>query len=91
MSWKLCFSFFFNPKWETRVVPEEASCYMFEPEEYLGQNLTKIDWNYDLPVVSCVNEYLGEKLGVQDRFEGREEVTFVCSVYYKQQKPPQSL
>lgn len=53
---------------------------MFEPEEYLGQNLTKIDWNYDLPVVSCVNEHLGEKLGVQDRFEGREEVTFVCSV-----------
>ncbi|KAK8800946.1 hypothetical protein WA588_001774 [Blastocystis sp. NMH] len=91
VSWKLCFSFFFNPKWETRVVPEEASCYMFEPEEYLGQNLTKIDWNYDLPVVSCVNEHLGEKLGVQDRFEGREEVTFVCSVYYKQQKPPQSL
>ena len=59
------------------MVPEEASCYVFEPEEYLGQSLTKVDWSYDLSVVSCVNEHLGEKLGVQDPFEGREEVTFV--------------
>ena len=73
IAWKLRFSFFFNPKWNSQEPPEKAACYVFDPEEYLSQNLTKVDWTYDLMVLSCLNERFGETLGVREEMEGREE------------------
>ena len=90
IAWKLRFSFFFNPKWNSQEPPEKAACYVFDPEEYLSQNLTKIDWTYDVMVLSCLNERFGETLGVREEMEGREENTVVLTVFNKHLSPPQS-
>ena len=63
---------------------------MFDPEEYLSQNLTKVDWTYDLMVLSCLNERFGETLGVREEMEGREENMTISIVSNKQSSPPQS-
>ena len=90
IAWKLRFSFFFNPKWNSQEPPEKAACYVFDPEEYLSQNLTKVDWTYDLMVLSCLNERFGETLGVREEMEGREENMTISIVSNKQSSPPQS-
>lgn len=90
IAWKLHFSFFFNPKWNSQEPPEKTVAYTFDPEEYLNQKLTKVDWTYDITVLSCLNERFGETLGVREEMEGREENMTISYVCNKQASPPQS-
>ena len=73
ISWKIRFSFSFSPDWSRRDTPETSACYVFNPDQYHDQKLTKVDWTYDLDVRGCVNERFGDVLKVRSEFDGKEE------------------
>ena len=35
---------------------------MFDPEQFLSQAMTKVDWSYEVKVRSCVNERFNDAL-----------------------------
>ncbi|KAK8813885.1 hypothetical protein WA556_000456, partial [Blastocystis sp. ATCC 50177/Nand II] len=58
IGWKLQFSFLFLKKREKEAKEE----YVFDPEQFLSQAMTKVDWSYEVKVRSCVNERFNDAL-----------------------------
>lgn len=51
--------------------PKES--YVFNPELFLSQSSSKVDWTYDLRVRSCVNEHFNDVVGEKCELNGKEE------------------
>ena len=47
--------------------------YVFDPEEFISQSFTKVDWVYELQVCSCLNEHFNDVLGEKCEYNGKEE------------------
>lgn len=45
---------------------------MFDPEQFLSQAMTKVDWSYEVKVRSCVNERFNDALTEECELNGRE-------------------
>ena len=67
--WKLKFTFSISPKKEIQNDEE----YVFDPEEFISQSFTKVDWVYELQVCSCLNEHFNDVLGEKCEYNGKEE------------------
>lgn len=65
--WKLKFTFSVRSKED----PKES--YVFNPEVFLSQSSSKVDWTYDLHVRSCVNELFNDVVGEKCELNGKEE------------------
>ncbi|OAO13658.1 E set domain-containing protein [Blastocystis sp. ATCC 50177/Nand II] len=68
IGWKLQFSFLFLKKREKEAKEE----YVFDPEQFLSQAMTKVDWSYEVKVRSCVNERFNDALTEECELNGRE-------------------
>ena len=71
--WKLKFSFLVRSK---STIEGE---YVFDPEAFLAQSSSKVNWEYILQVRSCVNEHFNDVMGEKCELNGLEEsFTFSC-------------
>ena len=53
---------------------------MFDPEQFLSQAMTKVDWSYEVKVRSCVNERFNDALTEESELNGREYAFLVWRV-----------
>ena len=65
--WKLKFTFSISPKKEV----QNDEDYVFDPEEFISQSFTKVDWVYELQVCSCLNEHFNDILGETCEYNGK--------------------
>lgn len=54
--------------------------YTFDPELFLSQAMTKVDWSFDVKVRSCVNERFNDALAEECELNGREYTFLVWRV-----------
>lgn len=66
-AWIVKFSFYYLKK-----KPAAAEEYVFDPEVFLTQAMTKVDWSYDIKVKSCVNERFHDRIREECELNGRE-------------------